>query len=210
MYKLFIKRLIDILGALVLLIVFSPILLVVSVVLIFAIKGTPFFTQRRPGKNEEIFSVVKFKSMTDEKDENGELLPDHTRLTKIGKFIRKTSLDELPQLFNVLKGDMSFIGPRPLLIRYLPYYTQEEKTRHSIRPGITGLAQVSGRNFLNWDERLAKDAFYVKNLSFLMDVKIVLTTIKNVITSKDVSVDAFLAMGYLDEERQNKEIEGEA
>ncbi len=201
MYKLFLKRLIDIIGALTLLLLSMPILIAISIVLSISIKGSPFFRQRRPGKNEKIFSVIKFKSMTDEKDEKGDFLPDHERLTKIGRFIRKTSLDELPQLFNVLKGDMSFIGPRPLLIRYLPYYKQEEKARHSVRPGITGLAQVSGRNYLNWDERLAKDAFYVKNMSFLMDIRIVLTTIKNVLTSKDVSVDAFMVMGYLDEER---------
>jgi len=204
MYRLFIKRLVDIIGALVLLTIFFPILIVVGISLAVAIKGSPFFSQQRPGKNEDLFSVIKFKSMTDETDENGELLPDHVRLTKMGRFIRKTSLDEFPQLINVLKGDMSFIGPRPLLIRYLPYYKPEERLRHKVRPGITGLAQVSGRNFLGWDERLAKDCFYVNNLSFLMDFKIGLKTVKNVITSKDVSVDAFLTVGYLDEEREKE------
>ncbi|GAA3606993.1 sugar transferase [Flavivirga amylovorans] len=148
--------------------------------------GSVFFLQKRPGKNEKIFRIIKYKTMNDKKNENGHLLPDCDRLTKFGNILRKTSLDELPQLINVLIGNMSFIGPRPLLIRYLPYYTKFEKKRHSVRPGITGLAQISGRNLLDWDSRLKKDIEYVENLSFLLDLNIFLKTIKKVITSKDV------------------------
>jgi lipopolysaccharide/colanic/teichoic acid biosynthesis glycosyltransferase len=167
----------------------SPIFIILLFILAVANKGTPFFVQKRPGKDEKIFSIVKFKTMTDKTDKNGNLLPDGERLTAIGKLVRKTSLDELPQLINIIKGDMSFIGPRPLLVRYLPYYSKTEKKRHSIRPGITGLAQISGRNILNWNDRLSKDIEYVELLSFSLDFKIFIKTIQKVITSKDVVVN---------------------
>ena len=171
-YPKIIKRIFDFLFSLILLIIASPFVLIIIILLFFANNGTPFFYQKRPGKDEKLFNIIKFKTMNDKKNERGELLSDTERLTFIGKIIRKTSLDEIPQLINVLKGDMSIIGPRPLLIRYLPYYTKEERKRHSIRPGITGLAQISGRNFLNWDDRLSKDVEYANNISLKMDLKI--------------------------------------
>ncbi|PQV49582.1 lipopolysaccharide/colanic/teichoic acid biosynthesis glycosyltransferase [Jejuia pallidilutea] len=201
MYRYFIKRLLDFFSALVLLILLFPVFVVVTVVLFIANQGAPFFVQKRPGKNEKIFSIIKFKTMNDKKDTDGNLLSDTERLTPLGAFIRKTSLDEIPQLINVLKGEMSFIGPRPLLIEYLPYYSDKEKKRHSIRPGITGLAQVSGRNLLNWDDRLAKDIEYVEHVSFKTDFKIFIKTINSVITSKDIVVDPHAVMLNLQEER---------
>ncbi|GAA4898872.1 sugar transferase [Flaviramulus aquimarinus] len=180
MYKNFFKRIIDFFLAFTGLIMLSPIVLIVYLILLFINKGNPFFYQKRPGKNEKIFSIIKFKSMTDKKDSNGKLLPDADRVTKFGSFIRKTSLDEIPQLINIIKGDMSLIGPRPLRVHYLPYYTPEEKIRHSIRPGVTGLAQISGRNLLSWDDKLAKDIEYVNNLSFLTDISIFFKTIRKV------------------------------
>lgn len=180
MYKFFFKRIIDFVLAFTGLIILFPIALIVYIVLFFINKGNPFFYQKRPGKNEKIFSIIKFKSMTDKKDVNGKLLPDADRVTKFGSFIRKTSLDEIPQLINIIKGDMSLIGPRPLRVYYLPYYTKEEKIRHSIRPGVTGLAQVSGRNLLSWDDKLAKDVEYVNNLSFSIDFYIFFKTIRKV------------------------------
>ncbi|GAL90620.1 sugar transferase [Jejuia pallidilutea] len=189
MYQSFFKRLLDLLAAIFALFIVSPIFIILLFTLAVANKGTPFFVQKRPGKDEKIFSIVKFKTMTDKTDKNGNLLPDGERLTAIGKLVRKTSLDELPQLINIIKGDMSFIGPRPLLIRYLPYYSKTEKKRHSIRPGITGLAQISGRNILNWNDRLSKDIEYVEHLSFSLDFKIFIKTIQKVITSKDVVVN---------------------
>jgi lipopolysaccharide/colanic/teichoic acid biosynthesis glycosyltransferase len=185
----FFKRLLDLLAAIFVLFIVSPIFIILLFILAVANKGTPFFVQKRPGKDEKIFSIVKFKTMTDKTDKNGNLLPDGERLTAIGKLVRKTSLDELPQLINIIKGDMSFIGPRPLLVRYLPYYSKTEKKRHSIRPGITGLAQISGRNILNWNDRLSKDIEYVELLSFSLDFKIFIKTIQKVITSKDVVVN---------------------
>lgn len=206
MYRFFIKRFFDFSVSILLLLLISPIFLLITVFLAVANKGKPFFVQKRPGKNEKIFSIVKFKTMNDLTDENGALLPDRDRLTRVGSFVRKTSLDELPQLINVVKGEMSFIGPRPLLIRYLPYYKESEKARHSIRPGITGLAQVSGRNLLQWDERLGLDAKYAKELSLMLDVKIIIKTIKNVLTSKDVVVDPQSVMVDLDNARQFENI----
>ncbi len=187
------------------LLVIWPVLLVITVWLHFANKGAgAFFFQERPGKNEKIFKVIKFKSMTDERDADGNLLDDDLRLTKAGLFVRKTSLDELPQLLNVLKGDMSFIGPRPLLPRYLPYYTEKERIRHSVRPGITGLAQINGRNKVDWDSRLALDVQYVENMSFMNDAKILFNTIIKVIQKKDIEV---VPTGmYLDEERKNRQL----
>ena len=201
MYRNFFKRFIDFLASLTLLVLLSPLLLLISVLLFFANSGKVFFVQRRPGKDEKIFSIVKFKTMNDKKDAEGNLLPDRDRLTVIGRIIRKTSLDEVPQLFNVLKGDMSLIGPRPLLPKYLPYYTDRERKRHSVLPGITGLAQVSGRNLLNWDQRLQKDAEYVEQLSFGLDMKIFFQTIINVIRSKDNVADPSSLLLDLDEQR---------
>ncbi|GAA4278932.1 sugar transferase [Aquimarina mytili] len=205
MYALFVKRVLDFSLALILLLILFPIFFIITIFLAIANKGKPFFVQKRPGKHEKIFSIVKFKTMNDLIDEKGELLPDKDRLTAVGSFVRKTSLDELPQLFNVIKGEMSFIGPRPLLIRYLPYYKENERARHSIRPGITGLAQVSGRNLLNWDDRLALDVEYVNNLSFVLDLKIILKTIQSVITSKDVVVDPQSVMINLDDARPRRD-----
>lgn len=189
MYKKYIKRLLDFSIVLVALLIIWPLLLCIAIWLHFANKGAgAFFFQERPGKDEKIFKVIKFKTMTDERDAYGKLLPDSERITKVGRFVRYTSIDELPQLINVLKGDMSLIGPRPLLPSYLPYYTTREQLRHTVRPGITGWAQVNGRNNLNWDERLECDAYYVENLSFLMDLKVLYQTVINVIKRKDITV----------------------
>lgn len=189
MYKNFFKRLIDFVIVLSALLVIWPILLVIYIWLTIANKGAgAIFYQERPGKNEKIFKVIKFKSMTDERDVNGNLLPNDKRLTKVGAFIRKTSIDELPQLINVLKGDMALIGPRPLLVEYLPYYTQHERLRHSVRPGITGWAQVNGRNHVKWDDRLALDVYYVEHMGFVMDCKVIFKTIKNVLMRKDIEI----------------------
>ncbi|NER11539.1 Sugar transferase involved in LPS biosynthesis (colanic, teichoic acid) [Muriicola jejuensis] len=204
MYEAIFKRLGDIFFSLLLLVLLSPIIVIFILILLFVNKGKPFFFQRRPGKDEKVFTIIKFKTMTDEKDADGILLPNALRVTPIGNFIRKTSIDELLQLVNVLKGDMSLIGPRPLLIKYLPYYTQEEKLRHSVRPGITGLAQVSGRNLLEWDSRLALDVKYVKELSFYNDIMILIRTVLKVFDSKDVVLDQSETMPDLDVFRKNK------
>ena len=202
-YRNFFKRAIDIAASGGALLVLSVPLVAVTAWLHFANKGAgAFFFQARPGKDGKIFKVVKFKSMTDERDENGKLLPNEKRLTKVGAFIRKTSIDELPQLWNVFKGDMSLIGPRPLLPRYLAWYTDREATRHNVRPGITGLAQVNGRNNLSWDEKLEYDALYVENITFLTDCKIILKTIMNVFARKDIVVAP--KGRFLDEERMSK------
>lgn len=193
--------------ALVVLIMISPILLIITVWLHFANKGAgAFFTQERPGKGEKIFKVIKYKTMTDERDEKGVLLPDAQRLTKVGRFVRSTSIDELPQLINVLKGDMALIGPRPLLVQYLPYYTERERLRHTVRPGISGWAQVHGRNAIKWDDRLELDAYYAEHLCLSMDLRIIFMTIKNVLQRKDISVDSTLIESYLDEERKGKKL----
>ena len=189
MYKHFFKRVIDFTIALVALLVIWPILLIIYIWLSIANKGAgALFYQERPGKDEKIFRVMKFKSMTDERDADGNLLPNEKRITSVGRFIRKTSLDELPQLINVLKGDMALIGPRPLLPEYLPYYTERERLRHTVRPGISGWAQVNGRNTVKWDDRLEMDAYYVEHLGLMMDVKVILKTIKNVLVRKDIEV----------------------
>lgn len=202
MYKHFFKRVIDFCLVLSALLIIWPFLLVVTIWLHFANKGAgAFFTQARPGKDGKIFKVIKFKSMTDEKDAAGNLLPNEQRITKVGRFVRKTSIDELPQLFNVLKGDMALIGPRPLLPEYMPYYTEREQLRHTVRPGITGWAQVNGRNSVKWDDRLELDAYYVENLSLGMDIKIIFTTIKNVLCRKDIEVVP--SGGLLSDERKN-------
>lgn len=203
MYKSFFKRLLDFCISLTALVCLSPVILLVTIWLHFANRGAgAFFFQERPGKDAKIFKIIKFKSMTDERDEDGQLLPDQQRLTKVGRLVRSTSIDELPQLINVLKGDMALIGPRPLLARYLPYYTNREKLRHSVRPGITGLAQVNGRNALDWDSKLELDAQYAENLSFLLDLKIFFKTIKKVIKHEGVIADK--KENYLDIERQSK------
>ena len=206
-YKKYFKRPLDVLLALIGLIVFSPLLLISIIVLAISFKESPFFLQKRPGKNEKIFSVLKLKTMNSKKDANGNLLSDTERLTPLGIFIRKTSIDELPQLINVLKGDMSLIGPRPLLIRYLPYHTEREKKRFLIRPGITGLAQVSGRNFITWENRFAKDVEYVENITFATDMKIFWLTFMKVISSDDIEVDpqSNPGMEFLDIERSSWE-----
>lgn len=189
MYKHFFKRAIDFTIVFIALLIIWPILAIVTIWLHFANKGAgAFFFQERPGKNGKIFKVIKYKTMTDERDENGELLPDAQRLTKVGRFVRSTSIDELPQLINVLKGDMSLIGPRPLLVKYIPYYTEREQLRHTVRPGITGWAQVHGRNHVLWEERFELDAYYVEHLSLMMDIRIILQTIKNVLQRKDIEV----------------------
>lgn len=187
-YK-FIKRILDIISSLLAIIILSPLLGMLTVIGAFEMKGNPFFTQERPGKDEKIFKLIKFRTMTNAKDKDGNLLSDADRLTRYGKFLRNTSLDELPELFNILKGDMSVIGPRPLLVEYLPYYNQREKHRHDVRPGLTGLAQVNGRNSLDWEHRFECDVEYVENLSFFSDVKILLKTIQKVIQRSDVAED---------------------
>lgn len=178
----------DLILSAILLIIISPVFLFFTILLAIYYKGNPFFTQNRPGLKEKIFLLLKFKSMIEKYDDQGNMLPDAQRITAMGRFIRKTSVDEIPQLLNVLKGDMSFIGPRPLLVSYLPYYTRREKKRHDVRPGITGLAQVSGRNNIKLPERLELDVQYVENMSFLNDMKIVLQTVQNVVSAKDITV----------------------
>ena len=187
MYKHFFKRVIDFTLALIALLLIGWLLIIVAIWLYFANKGAgAFFYQERPGKDEKIFKVIKFKSMTDERDAEGNLLPEAQRLTKIGAFIRKFSIDELPQLINVLKGDMAFVGPRPLLPKYLPLYNEEQHRRHEVRPGISGWAQVHGRNNITWTEKFKLDVWYVDHCSLWVDIKVIFLTIKNVLTSKDI------------------------
>ena len=189
MYKNFLKRAIDFTLALIALLLIGWLLGLIALWLHFANKGAgAFFFQERPGKDEKIFKVIKFKSMTDERDAEGNLLPDAQRLTKVGRFVRATSIDELPQIINVLKGEMALIGPRPLLVEYLPYYKERERLRHTVRPGITGYTQTHGRNNLSWDERLEMDAYYVEHLTFRMDLSVFFRTIYNVLARKDVQV----------------------
>ena len=195
MYKHFFKRFFDFWIALIALITISPILLVVTIWLHFANKGAgAFFTQERPGKNAKIFKVIKFKTMTDERDADGKLLPDAERLTKVGRFVRSTSIDELPQLINVLKGDMALIGPRPLLVQYLPLYSSIQARRHEVRPGITGWAQVNGRNSISWKEKFELDVWYVDNISLKTDVKVILTTVKKVLQRADINSNTAATM----------------
>ena len=185
MYQHCIKRLLDIFISLFGMLILSPVYLVVAVLVRLKLGSPVIFHQKRPGYQEKIFTLCKFRTMTDARDENGELLPDSERLTKFGLFLRKTSLDELPELWNIFKGDMSLIGPRPLLVSYLPWYTEREKLRHTVRPGLTGLAQVSGRNYIEWDKRLEKDVEYVEHLSVAMDVKVLWMTVKVVFGKSD-------------------------
>ena len=195
MYKNFLKRPLDFTLSLIGFIMLSPVFGVLWLLLSIANKGAgAFFTQERPGKDEKIFRVIKFKTMTDERDAEGNLLPDAQRLTKIGKFIRSTSLDEIPQLLNVIRGDMSLIGPRPLLVQYLPLYSERQKRRHEVRPGITGWAQVNGRNAISWEEKFEYDVWYVENMSFILDIKILLKTIYNVFKREGINSDTSATM----------------
>lgn len=189
MYKYFFKRVIDLLLGILGFVILSPFFITVTILLLFANNGKPFFFQKRPGKNERIFKVIKFKTMNDKKDANGELLPDSVRLTSIGNFVRKTSLDEIPQLINVIIGDMSLIGPRPLLVEYLPLYNIKQKRRHEVRPGITGWAQVNGRNAISHEQKFEFDVFYVDNLTFALDMQILFKTIGKVFKSEGISQD---------------------
>lgn len=205
MYKNCIKRCLDFLLSLCGIIVLSPVLVILAVLVRVKLGSPVLFKQERPGKDEKIFTLCKFRTMTDARDEKGALLPDAVRLTKFGKFLRATSLDELPELFNILKGDMSVIGPRPLLVSYLPYYTERERLRHSVRPGLTGLAQVSGRNFLDWDRRFQKDVEYVEHLTFGMDMKVLWMTVQTVLGHTDeVAEDTNAAEGNFAEIRKRK------
>ena len=194
MYRNVVKLVIDFISALIILIIFSPILIFVIISLFIINDREVFFTQKRPGLDGKIFTILKFKTMNDKKDVNGNLLPDHQRITLIGQFIRSSSIDELPQLFNVLKGDMSIIGPRPLLPCYLKLYSSEQKRRHQMKPGITGWAQVNGRNTLSWSEKFKYDIEYVDSCSFLLDLKIILMTIKNVLQKKDINASEHTTM----------------
>lgn len=187
MYKLYLKPVLDFVIALTIFIVLSPLFFICVVLLAFANEGKPFFFQQRPGKNEKIFTIIKFKTMNDKKDKAGNLLSDEERLTAIGKFIRKTSLDEIPQLLNVIKGEMSLVGPRPLLIQYLPLYNTFQKRRHEVKPGITGWAQVNGRNAISWKQKFEYDVWYADNVSFSLDCKIILQTIYNVSKQKNIN-----------------------
>jgi len=187
MYRIFFKRAIDIFASLFFIFLFCWLYLIVAILVRVKLGSPILFKQDRPGLNRKIFKMYKFRTMTDKKDKDGNLLPDSDRLTKFGKFLRSTSLDEIPEFFNILKGDMSLIGPRPLLVKYLDYYTADENKRHNVRPGISGWAQVNGRNFLSWEEKFKFDIEYVNNLSFLLDLKIVILTIKKVIKREDIS-----------------------
>ncbi|MGB4369944.1 MAG: sugar transferase [Caldicoprobacterales bacterium] len=201
-YRKYIKRILDFVLSLAGIILLSPVLLIIAILVRINLGSPIIFKQERPGLNGKIFTLYKFRTMTDEVDENGELLDDELRLTKFGRLLRSTSLDELPELFNILRGDMSIVGPRPLLTEYLPYYKDEEKLRHSVRPGLTGLAQIKGRNLLEWDKRFALDVEYVKNLNFFMDLKIIIITIYKVLKRSDIVDGQHHIMERLDVERK--------
>lgn len=186
MYKKYIKRLLDIILSFLSIVIASPLFIIIYILVLIFLGYPAIFKQQRPGKDEKIFTLYKFRTMTDKKDKKGKLLPDELRLTKFGKFLRKTSLDEIPEFFNILKGDMSFVGPRPLLVEYLEYYKEEERHRHDVRPGLTGLAQVNGRNLLSWEERFKLDVEYVNNMTFINDIKIIIKTVLKVIRSEDI------------------------
>lgn len=210
-YARYIKRFIDFTLSLCALIVLSPVLLILTVIGAIVMKGNPFFVQERPGKiepktgKEKIFKLIKFRTMTCEKDKNGNFLPDDLRITGYGRFVRSTSLDELPELINILKGDMSVIGPRPLLPEYIPYYTEKERHRHDVRPGLTGLAQINGRNAIDrWEQRFKYDLDYIENISFLLDMKIVLMTVLKVIKRSDIMVGSQIKVGRLDTARKEQ------
>lgn len=186
-YEKYIKRILDFTLSLIALICLSPILLIVAILVRIKLGSPVIFKQKRPGKDEKIFTLYKFRTMTDEKDDNGDLLPDSQRLTKFGKFLRSTSLDELPELINIIKGDMAIVGPRPLLVKYLPLYNEKQKHRHDVRPGLTGYAQVNGRNAISWEEKFEDDLKYIENITLINDIKIILKTIKKVIKRNDIS-----------------------
>lgn len=204
-YEKYIKRPLDVICSLLALIVFCWLYAIVAILVRIKLGSPVLFKQERPGKNEKIFKLYKFRTMTDEKDENGNLLPDEIRLTKFGRFLRKTSLDELPEAVNILKGDMSVVGPRPLLISYLPYYTNKEKHRHDVRPGLTGWAQIHGRNFVGWDKRLALDVDYVEKITFSRDVSIVFNTFLQAIKREDIAVNTNAVEPNLAEERKKSQ-----
>lgn len=205
MYKRFVKRGMDFILSLAGIIILSPVFLILAILVRRKLGSPVLFKQERPGKDEKIFTLCKFRTMTDQRDAEGKLLPDSERLPRFGKLLRATSLDELPELWNILKGDMSIIGPRPLLVSYLPYYTEEERMRHQVRPGLTGLAQVSGRNFIDWDRRMEKDVEYVKNLSFAMDVRVLWLTVKTVLGHSDeVAEDTNAVEGNFAKIRQKR------
>lgn len=203
MYAKYIKRILDLILSLMALIVLMPLMIIIGILVRINLGSPIIFKQKRPGKNEKIFTLYKFRTMTDKRDIDGNLLPDEYRLTKFGKFLRSTSLDELPELINIIKGDMAIVGPRPLLVEYLPYYTEEEKHRHDVRPGLTGLAQVNGRNVLQWEERFSFDLQYVKNITFKNDMTIIFKTIGKVIKKEDILVGKQQILLDLDEERKN-------
>ena len=205
MYAKFLKRTIDFLLSLFALIILSPILLILTVIGAFAMKGNPFFTQARPGKNEKIFKLIKFRTMTCEKDKDGNLLPDDVRLTKYGKFLRKTSLDELPELINILVGHMSIVGPRPLLVQYLPLYNERQKHRHDVRPGLTGLAQINGRNGISFEERFELDLEYIQKISLKTDISIIWGTVKTVLKREGISSETSETMEYFTGTPEEKE-----
>ena len=189
-YAKYIKRLIDIILSLLVIVLFCWLYAIVAILVRVKLGSPVLFKQARPGKDEKIFNMFKFRTMTDERDANGELLPDEIRLTKFGSFLRKSSLDELPEFFNILKGDMSFIGPRPLLVKYLPYYNERERLRHSIRPGLTGWAQAHGRNAISWEKKFEYDVWYVEHMSFLTDIRVIIDTVKAVLHSEGVALNA--------------------
>ena len=194
MYARFFKRLIGFCLSLIAIVLLSPVLVVLTIIGAIEMKGNPFFTQERPGYHEKIFKLVKFRTMTNEKDKNGKLLPDEKRLIPYGKFLRSTSLDELPELINILKGDMAIVGPRPLLVKYLPWYTEEQRKRHNVRPGLTGYAQAHGRNAVSWDDKFAMDIWYTEHVSFKTDVGIIFTTVKSVLKREGISSETSVTM----------------
>ena len=204
MYAKYIKRILDFVLSLCALIVLSPLLLILIILGAIFMGGNPFFTQQRPGKDEKIFKLIKFRTMDNRKDKNGNLLPDDVRLNKYGRILRSTSLDELPELINILRGDMSIIGPRPLLVEYLPWYTETEKHRHDVRPGLTGWAQINGRNAIDsWEQRFKYDLDYINNISFIFDVKIVFMTVAKVLKRSDIQVGSQIKVGRFDDARRN-------
>lgn len=207
MYAKYIKRTLDLILSLMALIVLMPLMIIIGILVRINLGSPIIFKQKRPGKNEKIFTLYKFRTMTDKRDIDGNLLPDEYRLTKFGKFLRSTSLDELPELINIIKGDMAIVGPRPLLVEYLPYYTEEEKHRHDVRPGLTGLAQVNGRNEISWEEKLKYDTEYIKKISFYSDLKIIFKTIKKTIKRKDIKMGKELQFGKLNVEREKKVVD---
>ena len=204
MYAKYIKRILDLILSLMALIVLMPLMIIIGILVRINLGSPIIFKQKRPGKNEKIFTLYKFRTMTDKRDIDGNLLPDEYRLTKFGKFLRSTSLDELPELINIIKGDMAIVGPRPLLVEYLPYYSEEEKHRHDVRPGLTGLAQVNGRNAISWEEKLKYDTEYIKKISFYSDLKIIFKTIKKTIKREDILMGNEFVVGKFIDQRKNK------